>query len=86
MKPAKIELHIEELVLHGFARGDRYRIGEMVERELSRLFAEQGIPSTLHASLERTRFDAGAFHVAANSTPETIGSQVAEAVYGGLKR
>ena len=30
MKPQNVELHIEELVLHGFAPGDRHRIGEAV--------------------------------------------------------
>ena len=42
-----IELHIEELVLHGFEPGDRHRIGEAIERELARLFAEQGTPPSL---------------------------------------
>lgn len=86
MKPANVELHIEELVLHGFSPADRYRIGEMVERELTRLFAEEGIPAALASGLETERLDAGAFQVAANSRAETIGAQVAEAVYGGLKR
>ena len=47
MTPYNIELHIEELVLHGFAPKDRYTIGEAVQRELSRLFAEQGVHSSL---------------------------------------
>jgi hypothetical protein len=38
MKPRpSINLHIEELVLHGFAPGDRHRISEAVEQELTRL-------------------------------------------------
>ena len=41
MESANLNLHIEELVLHGFAPGDRYRIGEAVQQELTRLFAEQ---------------------------------------------
>jgi hypothetical protein len=85
MKPANVELHIEELVLHGFAAADRYRIGEMVERELARLFAEEGIPATLAGGLEAPHLDAGAFHVAANSKAEAVGAEVARAVYGGLK-
>ena len=85
MKPPNVELHIEELVLHGFSPADRYRIGEMVERELARLFAEEGVPVAFTSGLESPHLDAGAFHVAANSRAETIGAQVAEAVYGGLK-
>ena len=42
-----IELHIEELVLHGFSPGDRYRIGEAVEQELTRLLADRGVPQSL---------------------------------------
>jgi hypothetical protein len=86
VKPTNVELHIEELVLHGFAAADRYRIGETVERELARLFAEEGIPATLTSSLEASRLDAGAFHVAPNSKAEAVGAEVARAVYGGLKQ
>lgn len=86
MKPARLELHIEELILHGFAASDRYRIGEAVERELSRLFAEEGVPASVSAGLDHPRLDAGAFHVAADSTPSSIGAQLAQALYGGLKR
>jgi hypothetical protein len=85
MKLTNVELHIEELVLHGFAAADRYRIGEMVERELARLFAEEGVPSSLAENVDARHLDAGAFHVAPNSKAEAIGAQVAQAVYGGLK-
>ena len=86
MKPENIELHIEELVLHGFAPGDRYRIGEAVERELARLFAEQGVPPSLAPGGEVASLDGGAFEVEPGSTAEAIGVQVAQAVYGGLSR
>lgn len=86
MKAAEIELHIEELVLDGFAAADRYRIGDMIERELSRLLSAQGVPSALVSNDGRAHLNAGATNVAAGSTPEQIGAQVAQAVYGGLKR
>ena len=73
MTPRSIELHIEELVLHGFAPGDRYRIGEAVEQEL----AQGG---------EIVSVDDGAFEVAPGSRAEAVGAQVAKAVYGGLGR
>lgn len=38
-----VELHIEQLVLHGFAPSDRYRIGAAIQQELARLLAQQGI-------------------------------------------
>ena len=84
MKPANLELHIEELVLHGFAVSNRYHIGEAVERELDRLFTEQGTPSSLREGSEIERLDGGAFEVKPGSGAETIGVQVAQTMYGGL--
>jgi hypothetical protein len=84
MKPENVELHIEELVLRGFAPGDRYRIGEAVERVLARLFTEEGVPLSLAQSVDVSRLDGGAFKVASGSKPEAIGAQVAQAIYGGL--
>jgi hypothetical protein len=84
MKPKNIELHIEELVLHGFALGDRYRIGDAMERELARLFAERGAPPSLVQGSEIERLDGGTFEVKPGSGAEAIGVRVARAVYGGL--
>ena len=84
--PYNIELHIEELVLHGFAPKDRHAIGEAVQRELSRLFAEQGVHSSLGKGYQVARLDGGAFHVKQRSKADAIGVQVAQSVYGGLKQ
>jgi hypothetical protein len=83
MRPRNIELHIEELVLHGFSQGDRYRIAEAVERELTQLFTEIGVPQSLSNGGEIERLDGGAFEMTHRSKPEGIGAQVARAVYGG---
>jgi hypothetical protein len=81
-----VELHIEELVLHGFAPGDRYKIGEAVQLELQRLLAEQSVPHPLNAGVELAQIDAGAFYVQPNAKPGATGAQVAQAVYGGIRR
>ena len=86
MKPKNIELNIEELVLHGFSPGDRYGIGEAVERELTRLLADRGVPESLERGGEIANMDGGAFEVAPGSRAEAIGAQVARAVYGGLRQ
>jgi len=52
---------------------------------VTRLFAEEGVPVALASGLESPQLDAGAFHVAPNARAETIGAQVAQSVYGGLK-
>ena len=86
MMPKNIELHIEELVLHGFSPGDRYRIGEAVEQELTRLLADQGVPQSLAEVGEIASVDGGAFEVAPGARGDVVGAQVAKAVYGGLRR
>lgn len=80
-----VELHIEELVLHGFAPGDRYRIGEAVELELQRLLTEQGAPHFFSGNVELGQISAGTFNVEPNAKSEVIGAQVARAVYEGMK-
>lgn len=81
----KVELHIEELVLHGFAPEDQHRIGEAVERELESLLVEPGMPS-LNSDLEIGDMDAGEIALARGARPEAIGAQVARAVYRGMRK
>jgi hypothetical protein len=85
MRP-NIELHIEELVLHGCALEDRYRIGEAVHCELLRLLAEQGVPPGLTRGGEVARLDCGNCPIEAGGKPEAMGARVAQAVHGGLNR
>ena len=79
-----IELHIEELILHGFPPSDRYRIAEAVELELTRLFTEQGISPALTRGGEFARLDGGTFNIAPSSKAQVIGSQVAQSVYTNM--
>jgi len=84
MKPRTIELRIEELTLHGFGPGDRSRIGQSVERQLGRLFAEEGVPRLLTNNAETARVDGGSFELGPGAGAEAIGTHVARAVYEGL--
>jgi hypothetical protein len=81
---------IEDLVLHGFERTDRYAIAAAIERELGRLLSEAG---ALHALRDRGRAggghdsprpDAGSFLVPHDATPDAVGVQVARAIHRGL--
>lgn len=85
MNKRNIELHIEELVLHGFPPGDRNRIAGAVEHELAMLVTERGLMQDV-TNGEIARLDGGSFQVAQDSKPETTGAQIARAVYGGMKR
>jgi hypothetical protein len=82
----KVELHIEELVLEGFKPGDEQRIGEAVEKELARLLEMRGVPGSLTSEREIENINGGSFEVAAGARAERVGTQVAGAVYGGLRR
>lgn len=79
-----VELRIEELVLHGFADSERYRIGDAIERELTRLFTEQGAPPTMAQGGEIAQLDGGTFEVKPDPDAETTGVQLAQAIYRGL--
>jgi hypothetical protein len=81
-----IKLHIEELILQGFDRSDRFRIGAAVQSELTRLLAEQGVPYSLSQGGEFNRLDGGTFNMAPNSRAEVIGTRTAQRVYGGLDK
>jgi hypothetical protein len=81
-----VSLHIETLVLDGFAPGDRYRIGAVVQQELERLVSTQGLPPLLAREGEIARLDGGEFQVAPSAKADAIGAQIARAVYGGLVR
>ncbi len=81
-----VNLHIEELVLEGFAPADRHLIGAAVESELARLFAEQGVPPNLNQSASVATLDGGSFNVASGAKPQAVGENVARSVFGGLNR
>ena len=90
MKQPNIRLHIEELVLHSFAPGDRYAIVDAVQQELSRLLAAQFVnpnsKSTLSELSSHEHLDAGAFQIEQGSRPASIGHQIAQAIHGGLAK
>lgn len=79
-----IELHINELVLRGFPRGEQHRIGEAVRQELLRQFSERGIPDVLTRQGDVSRLNAGSIQTVQGSKPERIGMQVAQVVYGSM--
>jgi len=81
-----IELHIEELVLYGFAPGDRHTIGDALEDDLARLLNEGGIPNSLRSQNTIGEIQGGTFKATQNARPTAIGRQIARAVYQGFSR
>jgi hypothetical protein len=76
MRPSRVEVRIEELVLHGFSSVDRHAIGDAVERQLAAQIAEHGSVTPLSAG----RVDAGEFAAPAGLGADALGSRVAEHV------
>ena len=78
-----IEFNINELVLRGVDAGERQRIKDAVQSELTRLLTEQGLPVDL-TKASRERLDGGAISLNRNLAAATTGGRIAEAVYRGI--
>jgi len=81
---SSVELHIEELVLHGFSPSDRFAISDAVERELARLLADRGVSTSLRSENATDEIRGATFNTAQNAKPPAIGRQIAQAVYQGF--
>jgi hypothetical protein len=81
LKPRAIEMHIEELVLRGFAAADRLSIADAMQGELSRLIADHGVHGVSAGTIAIERLDSGAFAVAPGAGAKAIGTQIAGAIH-----
>ncbi len=86
MRQPDIDLHIERVVLHGIAPGDRHRVGDAIGGELARLLMADGVSSALARGAEVDYIDAGTFRLPRAARPSAVGVQVARAVYRGLRQ
>ena len=85
MNSPNIELHIEELILDGFPRGQRYEIAEAISRELERLMAQR-MPQSITTAAAVDKVDAGVVELRRPATPEAVGAGIAQQIYGGMSR
>ncbi len=81
-----IELHIEELVLHGFPGANAYEVGDAVQREIGRLLQERGLPANLPGNLHIDRLNGGTFTLSSPHQAIAIGNGIADSVYKGLHK
>jgi hypothetical protein len=79
MSSRDVHVHIEALVLEGFAPGDRARVADGVSRELYRLVAEK-IPRAWHGGGE-TRSLVGRPITVSLGGPERTGELIASSIY-----
>ena len=82
----QIDIHIDELLLDGFTAAEGDNIKTAVEAELSRLFTERGIPRTVNRSAKYDRINGGSFSMANGSKANTVGTDIAGAVYSSIMR
>lgn len=75
-RPRRIEVAIDELVLHGFDASHRQGIAEAVQAELAALL--QGWSPTAGASADR--LEAGSFAVTVAAPPAAVGRGVARQI------
>src|SRR6266487_2046782 len=83
-RPRSIELHINELVLHGFAPADRRPLAESIERELRTLLTNEDFANATSLTVERTAGDS--FQLEINRRHESAGTNIARAIYRGLRQ
>jgi hypothetical protein len=81
MTSPRIEVAIEELVLHGLDPRDRDGIRDSIERELERLFAARGVPESLAAGGKIAELSNAVIEVQAGSHADALGAQVAQSLY-----
>jgi hypothetical protein len=82
VKPRRIDVHIDHLVVDG-GLGDPHRLGAALEAELAELISQRGLPAT---APERPTVDGGAVAHAPGAPPERLGAQVARGLYRSLGR
>jgi hypothetical protein len=85
MRPKAIEVQIDELVLHGFAADGR-GVAQAVERELTRLLAERGLPAAFSPGDAHAVLRGRGLELGARQSANSIGSSIAGAIHGAKKR
>ena len=83
-----VNLNIERLVLEGFTLrpGEHLVVRAAAESELSRLLAEGGVSPTLMSGGAVPRLAAEDIRLPGDADADSIGRQIARALYGGIAK
>lgn len=81
-----INIHIDRLILEGVSvtPSQRPMLQAVVEAELGRLLAENGLASELQAGGVVPRVPGGMIELASGGNSAQLGQQIARAVYQGI--
>jgi hypothetical protein len=82
----RIELHIERLILDGLPieRMDGPMVQAAVESELARLLTAEGLHPALLSGGAMPSVRGGSIQLTSDSNPTSLGTEIAQAAYGGL--
>jgi hypothetical protein len=85
---SNIELTIDALVLVGVPAAQRFQIANAVQDQLTARLTREGLPpSLLKANFTAgAALDGGTIRLAPNPRSETVGGEVARAIYQGMAR
>lgn len=86
MKRRAIEVRIEKLILQGLGREDGERIKVSLERELTRLLADQGAFKRWASRASIDRLNGGQIAVGSGDKEDSAGIQIARAIYGAIQK
>ena len=84
-RPARIEVHVQELVLYGFGGMSGLDVGAAVESQLGRLLEQRGAPSAWFRGALTPRLN-GEVELHPQAGASLTGKTVAEILYGMLGR
>lgn len=80
-----IEIYIERIVLEGFGNLNRRELNQYIQKHLTAMLAEQGLPQTLTDMGEVNKLNGGQIHLPSKQTTENIGISIAGGIYQGIK-
>lgn len=81
----RVVMHIDQLVLNGFRREDRYAIAKGLQRELGHLLSAQGVVPQLASIAGAERLEATPVRVAWGTGPARIGTVAARSIVREFK-
>lgn len=81
-----INLHIERLVLDGldFNATGREQLSGAVQRELTQLLTNQGLPSNVNRLNKQRTIQGGSIELGYRKQPNTIGQQIGRSILRGF--
>jgi len=81
-----MELHIQEIVLHGFPRMDYHQVREALQQQLTMLLTQKGLGSSFCGGDRLPYLEGGQFFVPANAGVGDMANRMAGTIYDSLSQ